>query len=116
MTATDKAYCWSVRAVVVGVRGRHRFLSALQDSLAYSVVRMFAHGVDDVPHACFRCKVIDGLLQDKSGSPVVIQSIDMACLLPCRSVGPRAAIAVFHNEFKAVFGTIARLPCFETVR
>jgi hypothetical protein len=43
--------------------------------------------------------------QDKSGSPVDRQAIDMACLSPCRSVGSRAAIKNFANDSNAVFGT-----------
>jgi hypothetical protein len=43
--------------------------------------------------------------QDKSGSPVDRQAIDMACLSPCRSVGSRAAIKNFANVSNAVFGT-----------
>jgi hypothetical protein len=43
--------------------------------------------------------------QDKRGSPVVIQAIDMACLPACLSVGARAALEGFFNDFNAVSGT-----------
>jgi hypothetical protein len=44
--------------------------------------------------------------RDKSGSPVEPQAIAMAWVLPCRSVGARAAPDAFANEFKNVFGTV----------
>ena len=43
---------------------------------------------------------------DKSGSPVVIQAIDMTCLSPCRMVGSRAAPGQKANDFKDVCGTV----------
>lgn len=43
--------------------------------------------------------------QDKRGSPVVIQAIDMACLPACRSVGARAALDSLCKDFNAVLGT-----------
>jgi len=43
--------------------------------------------------------------QDKSGSPVAIQAIDMACLSPCRMVGSRAACIQNINDFNDVYGT-----------
>lgn len=43
--------------------------------------------------------------RDKSGSPVAIQAIGMACLSPCRSVGSRAAPEEFGNVIKGLFGT-----------
>ena len=43
---------------------------------------------------------------DKSGSPVAIQAIDMACLSPCRMVGSRAAPRQKANDFKALYGTV----------
>lgn len=44
--------------------------------------------------------------QDKRGSPVVIQAIDMAWLSSCLSVGSRAATEEFSSEFNAVSGTV----------
>ncbi|MET3579917.1 hypothetical protein ABID19_002948 [Mesorhizobium robiniae] len=44
--------------------------------------------------------------QDKRGSPVVIQAIDMACFPACLSVGARAAPEDFGNDFNAVSGTV----------
>lgn len=44
--------------------------------------------------------------QDKSGSPVVIQAIDMACLSPCRMVGSRAAPGQKANDFNDISGTV----------
>lgn len=43
--------------------------------------------------------------RDKSGSPVVIQVIDMTCLSPCRTVGSRAALWQSINLFNAPSGT-----------
>ncbi|MGJ4932410.1 hypothetical protein ACQR1K_35105, partial [Bradyrhizobium sp. HKCCYLRH3095] len=48
----------------------------------------------------------DLLGQDKSGSPVERQAIDMACVQPCRSVGARAALGVFGSTINIVFGTM----------
>jgi hypothetical protein len=45
--------------------------------------------------------------QDKSGSPVASQAIDMAWLSWCRTVGSRAAIKDFFNNINAIFGTNA---------
>jgi hypothetical protein len=47
--------------------------------------------------------------QDKSGSPVVIQAIDMAWLSWCRSVGSRAAPGEFRHVIKGLFGTHGRI-------
>lgn len=44
--------------------------------------------------------------QDKRGSPVVIQAIDMAWLSACLSVGSRAATEEFSKDFNAVSGTV----------
>lgn len=44
--------------------------------------------------------------QDKSGSPVVIQAIDIARLSPCRMVGSRAAPGQNVNDFNDVYGTV----------
>lgn len=46
---------------------------------------------------------------DKSGSPVVIQALDRACLSPCRAVGSRAAPAHKVNDFNEVSGTVFNL-------
>lgn len=55
-----------------------------------------------------RCaKIFDGRLRDKSGSPPASQVIDMTCLLPCRSVGARAATSDSASVINVVFGTIA---------
>jgi len=43
---------------------------------------------------------------DKSGSPVAIQAIDMACLSPCRMVGSRAAPRQNANDSNDVSGTV----------
>lgn len=43
--------------------------------------------------------------QDKSGSPVESQVIDMAFVQPCRSVGERAAIEHFVSRHNGSFGT-----------
>ena len=48
--------------------------------------------------------------QDKRGSPVVIQAIDMACLPACLLVVARAALKGFANDFNAVFGTVRLTP------
>ncbi|WP_316174798.1 hypothetical protein, partial [Bradyrhizobium sp. SZCCHNRI1073] len=44
-------------------------------------------------------------LQDKSGSPVEHQAIDMAYVQPCRSVELSAAIELFVSKVKGDFGT-----------
>jgi hypothetical protein len=44
--------------------------------------------------------------QDKRGSPVVIQAIDMACFPACLSVGPRAAPEDFPKDFNGVSDTV----------
>lgn len=43
--------------------------------------------------------------RDKRGSPVGPQAIEMAGVPACRSVGARAAIGTFPNDFNAVSGT-----------
>lgn len=48
--------------------------------------------------------------QDKRGSPVVSQAIDMARLPACLSVGARAAPEDFGNVFKVVSGTVRLTP------
>jgi hypothetical protein len=48
--------------------------------------------------------------QDKSGSPVVVQAIDMAWLLACHSGGTRAAFENLHRDFNAVSGTLRLVP------
>jgi hypothetical protein len=47
--------------------------------------------------------------RDKRASPVEHQAIEMTCVLACRSVGARAALQAFANDFNAVFGTVRRL-------
>lgn len=47
--------------------------------------------------------------QDKSGSPAEPQAIDMAWVLACRSVGARATLFTFSNDFKGIFGTVWHL-------
>lgn len=44
--------------------------------------------------------------RDKRGSPVEPQAIGMAWVLACRSVGARAALYIFTNAIKGVFGTV----------
>ncbi len=44
--------------------------------------------------------------QDKSGSQVAIQAIDIACLSPCRMAGSRAAPGQKENDFNDVSGTV----------
>ena len=51
--------------------------------------------------------------RDKRGSPVEPQAIGMAWVLPCRSVGARAAPNVFASEFNNVFGTVRDLMSLE---
>lgn len=48
--------------------------------------------------------------QDKRGSPVVIQAIEMTCLSACLSVGSRAATKGIANDFNASNGTVRRRP------
>ncbi|WP_315718578.1 MULTISPECIES: hypothetical protein, partial [unclassified Bradyrhizobium] len=43
--------------------------------------------------------------QDKSGSPVEHQALDMAWVQPCRSVELSAAIELFVSKVKGDFGT-----------
>ena len=47
--------------------------------------------------------------RDKRGSPVEPQAIGMAWVLPCRSVGARAAPCVLSNAIKDIFGTVGAL-------
>jgi hypothetical protein len=51
--------------------------------------------------------------RDKRGSPVDPQAIGMAWVLPCRSVGARAAPCIFSNPIKDIFGTVGALADFE---
>lgn len=51
--------------------------------------------------------------RDKRGSPVEPQAIGMAWVLPCRSVGARAAPCIFSNAIKNIFGTVGALADFE---
>ena len=51
--------------------------------------------------------------RDKRGSPVEPQAIGMAWVLPCRSVGTRAAPCILSNPIKDIFGTIGALADFE---
>ncbi|MER9955225.1 hypothetical protein NKJ52_10300 [Mesorhizobium australicum] len=44
--------------------------------------------------------------QDKRGSPVVSQAIDMAWFPACLSVGARAALEDFVKDFNVVSGTV----------
>lgn len=44
--------------------------------------------------------------QDKSGSPVAIQAIDIACISACRMVGSRAAPGQNANDSNDVSGTV----------
>lgn len=53
--------------------------------------------------------------RDKRASPVDHQAIEMACVLACRSVGARAALQAFCNDFNVVFGTVRR-PAFAKAR
>jgi hypothetical protein len=51
--------------------------------------------------------------RDKRGSPVEPQAIGMAWVLPCRSVGARAAPCIFSNAIKDIFGTVGALAPLE---
>jgi hypothetical protein len=51
----------------------------------------------------------DGPGQDKSGSPVELQVIDMNWVQPCRSVEARAALGFSHNAISDIFGTVAAM-------
>jgi hypothetical protein len=51
--------------------------------------------------------------RDKRGSPVDPQTIGIAWVLPCRSVGARAAPCIFSNAIKAIFGTVSALASLE---
>jgi hypothetical protein len=51
--------------------------------------------------------------RDKRGSPVEPQAIGMAWVLPCRSVGVRAAPCVLSNAIKDIFGTVGALAPLE---
>jgi hypothetical protein len=51
--------------------------------------------------------------RDKRGSPVEPQAIGMAWVLPCRSVGARAAPCIFINAIKDIFGTVSALAPLE---
>jgi hypothetical protein len=51
--------------------------------------------------------------RDKRGSPVDPQAIGMAWVLPCRSVGARAAPCILSNAIKEIFGTVGAFALFE---
>jgi hypothetical protein len=51
--------------------------------------------------------------RDKRGSPVEPQAIGMAWVLPCRSVGARAAPCFLSNAIKDSFGTGGALAALE---
>jgi hypothetical protein len=51
--------------------------------------------------------------RDKRGSPVEPQAIGMAWVLPCRSVGARAAPCILSNAIKDIFGTVSALAPLE---
>jgi hypothetical protein len=51
--------------------------------------------------------------RDKRASPVEPQAIGMAWVLPCRSVGARAAPCILSNAIKDIFGTVGSLALFE---
>jgi hypothetical protein len=51
--------------------------------------------------------------RDKRSSPVEPQAIGMAWVLPCRSVGARAAPCIFSNSIKDIFGTVGALAPLE---
>ena len=51
--------------------------------------------------------------RDKRGSPVDPQAIGMARVLPCRSVGARAAPCILSNAIKEIFGTVGAFALFE---
>lgn len=50
--------------------------------------------------------------RDKRGSPVDPQAIGMAWVLPCRSVGARAAPCILTNAIKGFFGTVGVFALF----
>ena len=52
---------------------------------------------------------------DKRGSPVEPQAIDMAWVLACRSVGAGAALCLFNNAIKTIFGTVIALAPLEAL-
>ncbi len=51
--------------------------------------------------------------RDKRGSPVEPQAIGMAWVLPCRSVGARAAPCILSTAIKDIFGTVGALAPLE---
>lgn len=53
--------------------------------------------------------------RDKRGSPVEPQAIGMARVLPCRSVGARAAPCVLTNAIKGIFGPVCALDRWEAL-
>ena len=53
--------------------------------------------------------------RDKRGSPVDPQAIGMAWVLPCRSVGARAAQCIYSNAIKDIFGTVSALAPLEAL-
>ncbi|WP_439401211.1 hypothetical protein ACNJYA_30555 [Bradyrhizobium sp. DASA03068] len=53
--------------------------------------------------------------RDKRGSPVEPQAIDMAWVPACRSVGARAAVCIFTNAIKRVFGTMCDFDRWEAL-
>jgi hypothetical protein len=52
-------------------------------------------------------------LRDKKGSPVEPQTIGMAWVLPCRSVGARAAPCNLSHAISDIFGTVGALASLE---
>jgi len=75
-------------------------------ALPRGVSRAFAYQVEE--RTCRGGTAIGW--QDKSGSPVVSQAIDMTCLSPCRTVVARAASRRKTNDFNDVFGTVRHVP------
>jgi hypothetical protein len=53
--------------------------------------------------------------RDKRGSLVEPQAIGMAWVLPCRSVGARAAPCISTNAIKGVYGTLRAINCSEAL-
>lgn len=53
--------------------------------------------------------------RDKRASPVEPQAIGMAWVLPCRSVGARAAPCILMNAIKGVFSTVCAFDRWEAL-